>query len=167
MNMCNHWLIYMTLTGAVPAVAQAADFTDTAQVLSATPIYRQVPESKQDCWTETVAPSTPQERSYGGAVLGGVAGAILGNQVGKGSGRDVATAVGAATGAIAGDRIDNSRKGTSPQQVQRCRQIDSYRQEVSGYNVVYRYNGRDIAATLPYHPGDTLTVGIGIVGAAR
>jgi len=76
MNMCKHWLVYMALTGGVPAVAQAADFTDTAQVLSATPIYRQVAEPRQECWTETAAPSGAQERSYGGAVLGGVAGAI-------------------------------------------------------------------------------------------
>lgn len=165
--MCKHWLVYMALTGGVPAAAQAADFTDTAQVLSTTPIYRQVAEPRQECWTETAAPSAAQERSYGGAVLSGVAGAILGNQVGKGGGRDVATAIGAATGAIAGDRIDNSQQAAAPRQNQRCRQIDSYRQEVSGYNVVYRYNGRDVTATLPYHPGNTVTVGVGIVGAAR
>jgi len=167
MNMCKHWLVYMAVAGGVPAAAQAADFTDIAQVISATPIYRQVAEPRQECWTETATTSGAKERSYGGAVIGGVAGAILGNQVSNGRGRDVATALGAATGAIVGDRIDNSKQAAAPQQVQRCRQIDSYRQEVSGYNLVYRYNDRDITATLPYHPGNTVTVGVGIIGAAR
>lgn len=129
--MCKHWLVYMAAAGGAPAAAHAADFTEIAQVISATPIYRQVAEPRQECRTET------------------------------------ATAVGAATGAIVGDRIDNSRPAAAPGQIQRCRQIDSYRQEVSGYNVVYRYDNRDIAATLPYHPGNTVTVGVGIIGAAR
>ncbi len=65
--MCNHWLIYMALTGPVPAAAQAADFTDTVQVISAPPNYRQVSEPGQESWTEMAAPSGEQERSYGAA----------------------------------------------------------------------------------------------------
>ena len=34
---------------------------------------------------------------------------------------------------------------------------------VQGYNVVYRYNGRDIATRLPYNPGPTVQLGIGVI----
>jgi len=165
--MDKHWLIYLALTGGAPVAAQAADFTETAQVISATPIYRQVNEPRQECWSESAATGATPERSYGGAIIGGVAGALLGNQVGRGDGRYVATAVGAVTGAMVGDRLGNAQQAAAPAQVQRCRQVDAYRQEASGYNVVYRYHGRDINTTLPYHPGNTVTVGVGIVGAAR
>ena len=32
-----------------------------------------------------------------------------------------------------------------------------------GYRVVYRYNGRDIATTMPYDPGHTVRVSVGVV----
>ncbi len=93
--MCKHWLVYMAVTGGVPATAQSVDFTDTAQVSSATPIYRRAAEPGQECRSETTAPDGAQERSCGGAVLGGVAGAVLDHPVGKDSGRGVAATVGA------------------------------------------------------------------------
>lgn len=205
---------------AVAAGAQAADFTDTAQVISATPIYESINEPREECWTETVYDqprhrgersvagpllggvagaivgnqvgrgsgntaatavggaagavagdriSNPgSDRSYGGAILGGIAGAILGNQVGQGNGNKAATAVGAIAGAMVGDRLDNRAPvHAQPQQVRRCRIVDNYRQVVKGYTVVYRYNGRDVTTTLPYDPGRTVTVGVGIIDSGR
>ncbi|MDE2309269.1 MAG: hypothetical protein KGL01_00380, partial [Betaproteobacteria bacterium] len=46
----------------------------------------------------------------------------------------------------------------------RCRQVENYRDVVRGYNVTYRYNGRDITTRLPYQPGDTVQVSVGVVG---
>lgn len=153
------------LVAMLPLGSYAADFTDTAEVISATPIYQQVSEPRQECWTETTTTRQPaqQKRSYSGAVIGGIAGAILGNQVGGGSGKNVATAAGAIGGAIVGDRIDNDGNQTttaSSQPVQRCRTIESSREELTGYDVVYRYRGHDIRTTMPYKPGSTIQVGI-------
>lgn len=189
----------------------AADFVDTARVISSTPIYERVSEPRQECWTETVNSSTP-ERSMGGAVVGGVAGGVLGSQVGKGSGKTAATAAGAVVGTIAGDRVSNPNggehsatgavvggiaggllgsqvgggsgrnaataagaiagaiigdrvanpSGPQSQQVQRCRQVESYHEEISGYNVVYSYHGREITTRLPYKPGRTIQVGVNL-----
>ncbi len=86
--------------------AYAADFTDTARVVSSTPIYERVAEPKRECWMETVQ-VTPKERSIGGAVIGGVAGGLLGSQVGGGSGNTAATGAGAVAGAVIGDRVAN------------------------------------------------------------
>jgi uncharacterized protein YcfJ len=148
-----------------PLFAQASDFTDSAQVVSSSPIIERVRDERQDC--SNVPPpqaAAPRDRSYTGSIVGGLAGAILGNQVGRGRGNTAATAVGAVAGAVVGDRIDNRAPQAQPQgPAQRCATIESSREVVKGYNVVYRYNGRDIATTLPYNPGSRVTVGVSLI----
>lgn len=195
--------------------AFAADFTDTASVVSSTPIYERITEPKRECWTETVQVA-PKERSIGGAVVGGVAGGLLGSQVGRGSGNTAATGAGAVAGAVAGDRVDNSDSNRSAtgavvggvagallgsqvggssgnkaataaggivgaivgdrvanpdqprtEQVERCREVSVSREVIKNYTVVYRYNGRDVTITLPYQPGSTVKVGVGVIEEHR
>lgn len=138
-------------------------FQDTAWVVARTPVYEEVNTPRRECWTEQVgyeysAPS----RSYGGAIIGAIAGGILGNQVGKGTGKSVATAVGAATGAIVGDNLDNDghryQQVSRPRYEERCRVMDQWERRLAGYNVVYRYQGREYTAFLPYDPGSTVRV---------
>lgn len=196
----------------------APDFTDTAQVVSATPIVERVTEQRQECGPAAAgAPAQVQERSIVGPVVGGVAGGIIGHQVGRGSGRTAATAAGAAvgtiigdrvanpssgdrpvtgaavgaaaggligaqvgrgsgrdaaaaagaiTGAIVGDRVQNPQVATAAQPPQSCRTVETTREVIKGYTVVYRYNGRDISTTLPYHPGATVRVGVSVIDGA-
>src|SRR3989338_8969243 len=200
-------LSLFSLYGNVSAV----DFTDTARVISSTPIYERISEPKRECWTETVQ-VTPKERSIGGAVVGGAAGGLLGSQGGGGSGNTAATGAGAVAGAVAGDRVanpDSNRSATGSivggvagallgsqigggtgnkaataaggiigavvgdrvanpdqprtEQVERCREVDSSREVIKGYNVTYRYNGQDITTTLPYQPGSTIRVGVSVI----
>ena len=189
----------------------AADFTDTAQVISSTPIYERISEPRRECTMETVQ-VTPKERSMGGAIMGGVAGGVLGSQVGKGSGNTAATGAGAVAGAVIGDRVanpDSNRSATGSivggvagallgsqigggagntaatavggiagavigdrvanpdqprtEQIERCRQVETSREVIKGYNVTYRYKGQDIATTLPYQPGSTIRVGVSVI----
>lgn len=147
--------------GSISGSALAADFSDTALVVSAVPVYERFNEPKRDCWLETTTPqasATQGDRSPAGALLGGLAGGILGNQVGKGSGKDVATALGAITGAIVGDRMQ-SNPGTT-QTVERCRVTDHWTQRLTGYSVTYRYNGREFTSVLPNDPGRNLRVNV-------
>jgi uncharacterized protein YcfJ len=103
------------------------------------------------------------EGSVTGAVVGGAAGAILGNQVGSGSGRTAATGAGAVAGAVAGDRIGAGATQRAGAQ-QRCRTVDvGGREIIRGYQVVYRYNGRDIQTTMPYDPGNSVRVSVGAI----
>ena len=102
------------------------------------------------------------DRPVTGAVVGGAAGGLLGAQVGSGSGRNAAAAAGAIGGAVVGDRVQNPQTA-STQPGQRCRTVETTREIVKGYTVVYRYNGRDVTTTLPYNPGRTVYVGIGVV----
>jgi hypothetical protein len=41
-------------TTGLTGLSAASDFTDTAPVISSTPIYRQIYEPCQEWWTETV-----------------------------------------------------------------------------------------------------------------
>ncbi len=102
-------------------------------------------------------------RSYTGAAVGAVAGGLLGNQAGNGAGKGAATAAGTIAGAMIGDRVATQQTGTAAQPTQRCRTIESSREVIKGYNVVYRYNGRDVTTTLPYNPGRTVKVGVGVI----
>ena len=189
------------------ANVQAYDFTDTAKVVSSSPIHERISEPKRECTMESVQ-VTPKERSIGGAVaggvlgsqvgggtgstvatgagavagavagdrvdnpdsnrsmtgavVGGVAGALLGSQVGGGSGNKAATAAGGIAGAIVGDRVANPDQPRT-EQVERCRDVSTSREVIKGYTVVYRYNGRDVTITLPYQPGPTVKVGVGVI----
>jgi uncharacterized protein YcfJ len=136
----------------------ASDIIDTAQVISSRPIIERVTESSQVC-----DPAPAQQNSSGNIVapiIGGVVGGLIGHQVGHGSGQTAATIVGAAGGAVAGSAIANR---SNAQPTQQCRTVQTYRDVVNGYDVVYRYNGRDANVKLPYNPGSSLRVGVSVV----
>lgn len=139
-------------------VYAASDFVDTAQVISAKPIIERVADNRQECDN---APA-PQQRNGGvvAPIIGGLVGGLLGHQVGQGSGQTAATIVGATGGAVAGSVIGN-RAGAQTEQ--RCRTVESTREVVNGYDVVYRYNGRDVNVALPYNPGNTIKVGVSAI----
>lgn len=157
----------------------AADFIDTAKVVSSVAIHERVSDPKQECWIETVTSTGPapqaapvEDRSIGGALLGGVVGGVVGNQVGQGSGNAVATAAGAIAGALIGDRVANEDRDRQAQQVaqapqvrkeKHCREIENYRDVIRGYDVTYRYAGKDVTIRMPYEPGDTVKVGVSVI----
>lgn len=152
---------------------QAADITDSARVVSATPIIEKITDISSDCGREPAyrpsARAPEQERSLVGPIVGGLAGAILGKQIGKGNGNVVATAGGAIAGAVIGDRVGNRPSSPPPREYaeQPCRRVESSRDVVKGYTVVYRYNGRDATTTMPYDPGERVTVGVSAIPEGR
>lgn len=148
--------LIMTLIGG--SAYAASDFVDTAQVVASTPIIERVSEPRQEC---DAAPA-PQRDSGNviAPILGGIVGGLLGHQVGRGSGQTAATIIGAAGGAAAGTVINNR---SNSQSAPRCRTVESTREVVTGYNVVYRYNNRDVNVVLPYNPGSTIKVGVAVI----
>lgn len=165
----NNRFVLTALFSAITMPAFAADYTDTAEVVSTVPVYGSINEPRQQCWTETVTTYQPAPRSYGGTVLGGVTGGLLGSTIGNGNGRVAAAAVGAAIGALVGNRADerNTYSTAVPQQVQRCQNVNNYRQGITGYQVTYNYNGRNTTVVLPYDPGPRVNVGISVAGAGN
>ena len=149
---------------AASGTANAADFEDTARVISVSPQYEQINYPQQRCTTEYVSIQRDGQRSMGGSIVGGIAGGLLGSQIGGGSGRTAAAAVGAIAGAIAGDRIENSNQGGYVEQrpVQRCQTVDNWQTRANGYAVTYEYNGRTYTSMLPYDPGPRLRLQVSI-----
>lgn len=163
----------IAITAAALALSSGAlmadyshEFRDRAKVVSSTPVYEQVNEPRRECHTEY---RSYEEKAYrnsnntAGAILGAVAGGLVGSTVGKGNGKVAAAAVGAATGAVIGDRWYDregaySTTRTEPTEV--CRMVDNYRQQIVGYDVTYRYNGRNFTTRLPYDPGEWLSLNV-------
>ncbi len=140
-----------------------SDFVDTAQVISSKPIIERVADSHQEC-DPAPAPQKSGAGSIIAPILGGVVGGLIGHQIGHGSGQTAATVIGATGGAVAGS-VYNSRSASNNPPAQQCRTVESSREVVNGYDVVYRYNGRDVNVALPYdpRPGSTVKVGVSLI----
>ena len=194
--------------------AMAQSYSDTAQVLSAQPIYERSSVPRQECRNETVTtdrvvpgpgsgyvstgyqqtyqPAPQPERTIGaGTVIGAIIGGVVGHQFGNSSGgRDVGTGVGVVAGGLIGNQIENSQRSNtgsaSPayaqngparvdyipetRNVQRCETVYDNRDEVTGYNVAYRYQGRDYTTRMAFDPGASMRVQVNLTpdtGAPR
>jgi uncharacterized protein YcfJ len=175
----NHKLIIssviLALFSATPSLAGSkanGGFKDTAWVVSSTPIYENINDPRRECWDEQVSYEQREEvrgsgSNVGSTILGGIVGGVLGNSIGKGDGRKAATAAGVALGAMAGDNYGDDRRGyvrSEPRTriEQRCRNVDNWSRKLTGYDVVYRYQGHEYVSFLPYDPGNSVRVNVNI-----
>ena len=163
----NRFILLLPLLASAALSAHADTYIDTARVRSVQPQYETVSVPRQECSSQWINETHRVEgqRSYGGAVIGGVAGAVLGNQVGKGHGREAATALGAVGGAFTGDRMSNrggERYEQVPRQVQTCQTVNDMQQRLTGYQVAYEYRGQEFVALLPQDPGPRLQVRVSV-----
>jgi uncharacterized protein YcfJ len=160
----------ITLPGLINTAWANDDYEDRARVTSVTPQSERVNNPRQECRTEYVRESyyeNNNNRSYGGAIIGGVTGGLLGNTIGRGKGRIAAAAVGAGIGALVGDRVDNNQRNYGNQRVEsrpveRCVQVDNWQTVNSGYLVNYQYNGRNYSTVTDRDPGDFIPVHVEI-----
>ncbi len=119
-----------------------------------------------------------REPSGSGALLGAIIGGAIGHQFGNSSGdRDRGTAAGAVIGGLIGSDIERNTSGTYyrtsrevvevqrvpvTRDVQRCQTVQDTREEISGYDVVYRYNGKEFTTRMAYDPGPTLPIEVSV-----
>jgi uncharacterized protein YcfJ len=76
--------------------------------------------------------------------------------------------LGAVIGALVGDHLanrDNSAVAVT-RPMQRCQTGESDRQVLTGYQVTYNYNGRNTTVVLPYDPGPSVPIEVGVTGSA-
>lgn len=158
-----------TLFALLPMTSHA-ELYDKATIVSVTPVYRMVPETKRECWNEEVvipASQRPAERTVAGQIIGGTVGGLLGHQIGQGSGKTAATIAGAVGGAVIGDRYANGQQPVSTQeevrQVQRCNNVTHEVSMADGYNVTYSYAGRTETVKSKYNPGDRGSIKVRII----
>jgi uncharacterized protein YcfJ len=176
-------LIVSAIAAAIAAPAAFAEsFTDVAPVTSVRAITERIPVNREECWSE-------QRRGYeerrvtrqdngasigAGTVIGAIAGGVIGHQFGNSSGgRDRGTAAGAIVGGLVGNQIDRDR-GPGPsesveverrpvtREVERCRTVQEVREVASGYDVRYRYGGREFTTRMPFDPGRRLRVAVDV-----
>jgi uncharacterized protein YcfJ len=166
----------------LPFAASADGFDDSAPVLSVHPVMEHVPVNREECWSEHRRgyEETRVTRQDNGAVIGpgtvigAIAGGVIGHQFGESSGgRDRGTAAGAIVGGLVGNQIDR-QNGAPPsevteverrpvtREVQRCRTVQEVRDVVAGYDVRYRYAGREFVTRMPYDPGRRIHVAIDV-----
>jgi len=158
-------LILMLALSAHAQAAYESDIFDVAEVVSVSPNFTQVGRSAapQQCYTtQVLVPRAYKgDHSNAGPILGGVAGAILGNQVGRGSGRTAAVAVGAIAGTIVGDNLSERRQSYSTYEtVMKCSPAAPAREVITGYTVMYRYNGQLGRTIMRNEPGNFIDVKI-------
>ncbi len=159
-----------TLAAAQP---YAQSFSDSARVVSATPIVDRVSEPRQECRTEyrTIEQSRTESSPPVGAIAGGIVGGLIGHQIGSGRGNTAATIGGAAAGAAIGSQYDRGGTQTyvepSTREVQRCETVNDTRDVIRGYTVVYSYGGRQFTTELPYDPGQRLNVDVSVAPQPR
>lgn len=176
-------LIAAGLAAAFSQAALAESFIESAPVLSVRPITERTPINREECWSE-------QRRGYeerritrqdNGApigpatVLGAIAGGVLGHQTGGGRGKDAATVGGALVGGLIGNQVDREQGNVAPpsetveverrpvtREVERCRTVQEVREVAVGYDVRYRYGGREFVTRLPYDPGRRIRLAVDV-----
>lgn len=153
--------MFGTTTGASPSGASRSDYYDYAKVLSSEPIYtiERRPVEDRECWNETIRYES-HSSSATGVIAGGIIGGIIGNQFGKGHGKQAATVAGTLLGGSIGHDISHSSPRHREAVEERCRVSRRYVEEeqISGYRVIYRYDGRIYTRTLAHDPGQHIRV---------
>lgn len=148
----------------------ADTYRDSAKVINAEPVYRTVEISrpKRQCWDEEVEHYRSGDKTYTGTVLGGIIGGVVANKVSRrhGHGNDVATVAGALLGSAIGHDVSRQKSGgyytTSVERRCEVSNETSYEEQLVGYDVTYRYQGRLFTTRTKEHPGKRIPVSVDV-----
>ena len=164
------------LSGLLMAASMTAQagrpehYQDMAKVVDVDPIYRtvEVTTPERHCWNEEVEHYHAARGSATGTILGGIIGGVVANAVSHGShrGRDAATVAGAMLGSAIGHDVSRQKNGgyTTTSTERRCEVTHrtTYEEELVGYDVTYRYNGRLFTTRTHDHPGKRIPVSVDV-----
>ncbi len=161
------------IAGLVLAQSVQADVYDWARVIEAEPIreWVRVPTEREVCWNEPRRRGHHRDGNATDVVVGSVIGGVIGNQFGKGKGKDAATVAGALLGAaIASDAQAQKHArdhAHGDEMIRRCRIETDYveRQEITGYEVTYRYKGETYRTFMNHDPGNRIKVRVTVTPA--
>ncbi len=129
---------------------------EQAKVISSTAVVQQVNVPQRVCNNVPVVVQEP--KTGAGAVVGALAGGVIGNAIGKGAGNAAATALGVIGGAAIGDHIEGNP--TTAATVQQCSTQYTLSNQVTHYNVVYEYAGKQYSVQMAKDPGSSLSIDI-------
>lgn len=133
--------------------------------------YRDDPWGTYDNLDRSQSHGTQTGRNVA-TLLGGLVGAALGSKVGGGSARYATAAVGSMVGSMAGREIyEGTQRQRQEARVTVCDPVrDDVREagygdvqdDVVGYDVTYRYGGREYTTRTDHHPGDRIRVRVDV-----
>lgn len=126
---------------AAAATSAAAQVSTWATVTQARPIYSQVNDPQQRCWSERVVDTTVMRVDE--APIG-----VRGQVIPQPHGNDLVA-------------VPQARD------IQRCGTVDTTRMQLQGYEVHYVYGGREYTTQLPYDPGQRLRVNVDVQPESR
>jgi uncharacterized protein YcfJ len=124
------------LAALVAAPVEAQPVSTWATVTQSRPIYSQVSEPQQRCYTEHVLDTEVMRIDE--APIG-----VRGTVIPRPGGNDLV--------AVPRER-----------DVQRCNTVDNGRLQLQGYEVHYLYGGREYTTQLPYDPGQRVRVNVDV-----
>lgn len=153
----------MVLVGAGAVSGfKALDKPREAQVVAVKQIMETVVTPKERCADVQVSHQAPvkDEKRVAGTVAGVLAGGLLGSQIGGGNGKTLATIAGVAAGGYAGNQVQKNlqQRDVTTTTEQRCKTVNEKSQQLVGYNVTYRLDGKDVTTRMLTKPGPTLQV---------
>lgn len=160
-------ILTLGLVGTTATALADGSFTDRARVISSEPLYEtiRINEPVERCWNERVQRrGRAGSDSYTPMIAGAIVGGVVGNQFGKGSGKDAMTVAGALLGGSVGNDLGKRPGRSYVTSERRCEQVDNFRahEELVGYRVKYRYNGKIFHTRTPYDPGRYLDVRVSV-----
>jgi uncharacterized protein YcfJ len=120
-------------TASVPAGAQISTW---ATVTQTRPIYAQVSDPQQRCWSERVLDTDVMRLDQ--APIG-----VQGRVIERPNGNDLVA-------------VPHERD------IQRCGTVDNGRMQLQGYEVHYLYGGREYTTQLSYDPGQRVRVNVDV-----
>lgn len=133
-----------------------------AEVLAVVPVTEKVEVPGRECHDVKVTHTRPvrDEQRIAGSAIGGVLGGVLGHQVGNGRGRDVATVAGALAGGYAGNQVQKNMQhnDTYTTSSKRCRNVSKTEEKAAGYDVRYRFDGKESVVRTDYIPINRIPV---------
>lgn len=137
---------------------------DRAKVTWVEPVYNEVRVTMpvRECYESRDYHREPQ-RSYTSTIAGGIIGGVIGNQFGGGNGQTAMTVAGALLGGSVGrDMSGNQYRQSDYSYREQCdlRYEDRYEQRVEGFEVGYRYKGREYTTYMDHHPGKFIPVDV-------
>jgi uncharacterized protein YcfJ len=129
------------LAAAVAGMPASAEYASWATVTRTRPIYSEINNPQQQCWTERVVDEDVYRLDQ--APIG-----VRGRVIERGNGNDLV--------AVPRDR-----------EVQRCNTVDAKQLQLQGYEVHYLYDGREYVTRLPYDPGSRVRVNVDVQPQTR
>ena len=162
--------IAMVVLGAGAVTSyKAITKPEAAEVVAVKEVFETVVTPHEKCEDVQVQHHAPvkDEHRIAGTVVGGLAGGVLGSTVGGGKGKTLAEVAGVAAGGFAGNQIQKNMQENDvvTKTEHLCKTVNEKSQKVVGYNVTYRFDGKDAMVRTSFKPGPTLPVKDGQVVA--